>query len=611
MPGLSRNTDGENADAWGTHVSETQAHEDPSIERRLLRTGSWAMAALGLGGLINNLVLWVAPLATLALGLAAIFGAGLLVAERRGARTHRLARAFVLSSLGGVALSWLSAGGVRSSVSTLAPVLACVGVLVLPLGSTLRYLAGLLLLTLVLVGVELTWPQHVAPILSGRAGMIDYTAAACLAITTVGLGTHALRKAYVRDRQRLVEHEQHLAAARAELEKALAAAQRSDAAKSLFLAQMSHELRTPLSGVIGHADLLVQGPLPPDAREQVQLIARSSRHLRRLVDDLLDLGRIERDEFIKREEEVHLADLLRDAVADARSPTAPPIELVLDAALPERVRLDAGRLRQVVTNLAINAVRHADATQIRVHASLDAAPGASERLRLSVIDNGKGIAADKLPTLFRPFERDARSAEKGGLGLGLYVVKRVVQALDGELTVDTQPGHGCAFHISLSLHRITTASPAHSDSAGPPQVDPVQPGLRVLTADDDPLVRTVLESMFRRLGIEPVSVPDGPSAISHAKEQPFDFVFLDMNMPGATGPQVAQAIRKDAEQQGRPAPMLVALTASSFETDVQTCKDAGMQRFLAKPISLEDLRSTLAAATQQTTSPAIHDRPLT
>lgn len=599
---------------WGTRRSEPQAHEDPSIERRLLRVGSWAMAALGLGGLVNNVVLGVAPLATVVLGLVALCGGGLLLAERRGIGTPVLARVFVLVSLSSVALSWLSAGGIRSSISTLAPILACVGVLVLPLGSTLRYLLCLLLLTLGLVGVERAWPQHLAPIISGWAGIVDYTAAAWLAITTVGLATYALRKAYVRDRQRLVEHEQHLAAARADLERALAAAQRSDAAKSLFLAHMSHELRTPLSGVLGHAQLLAGTSLPPEAREHVDALARSSRHLRRLVDDLLDLGRIERDEFIKREEDVLLADLLRDAVADARSPTAPPIELVLDAALPERLRLDAGRLRQVVTNLVVNAVRHADATRIQVQASLEADRKAGERLRLSVIDDGRGIAADKLPTLFQPFERDARSALSGGLGLGLYVVKRVVQALDGELTVDTQPGHGCAFHILLALQRtrpVDLANAAQAASAETSPSSPLPPGLRVLTADDDPLVRTVLLSMFRRLGVDPVSVSDGPSAIARAKEQPFDFVFLDMNMPGATGPQVARAIRQDAEQQGRPVPTLVALTASAYDADEQTCKDAGMQRFLAKPIALDDLRTTLHEAAHQTLLRTNHDPPPT
>ena len=347
---------------------------------------------------------------------------------------------------------------------------------------------------------------------------------------------------------------------------------------------MSHELRTPLAGVLGRAELLARADLPADAREHVDALVRSSRHLRRLVDDLLDLGRIERDDFVARPEDVRLADLLADATADARGPGAPPVEWTLDPELPPRVRVDAGRVRQVVTNLVVNAVRHAGASRIVVHAAA-AGPG---RLRLGVDDDGRGIAPDELPQLFLPFERDARSAARGGLGLGLFVVRRVVEALGGELGVDSAPGRGTRFRVTLPF------DPAAQVPTAPPLPARARPGLRVLAADDDFVVRAVLGAMFHDLGVAVVLVTDGATAIARAREEPFDFVFLDTNMPGATGPEAARAILREARERGAACPTLVALTASAGAGDVAVYTEAGMSRFLAKPVTLAELRAALA-----------------
>lgn len=206
--------------------------EEPSIERGLVRVGSWVLALLGTAGLANNLALAVAPLATWMLGVSVLTGAALLIAERRGASTHALARGFVIVVILGVSVSWLSAGGVRSSISTIVPILACVGVLVLPLANARAFLGGVAALILGLVGVEVAHPDAVAPPIPGLAGVIDFTTAALIAVVSVGMGTYAMRRAYVRERGLLLEQKLLVAEAGRNLEVALAAARRSDAAKS-------------------------------------------------------------------------------------------------------------------------------------------------------------------------------------------------------------------------------------------------------------------------------------------------------------------------------------------------------------------------------------------
>lgn len=564
-------------------------HPLPALDRRLVRVGSAGIVVVGAVGTVHNLLLGISPLATLALALSAAVGLSLLVALRRGASTRRAGGVFVGTILAALAVSWFSAGGVRSSVGTLAPVLACFGVLVLPTAFARHFLATLAVLFVGLVALEVSHPDWVSAPIPGWPGLLDHTVAALLAIVIVGSGTAAMRRLYVQQHEVLLAQKEQVSEGRRRLEEALAAAERSAAAKSLFLAYMSHELRTPLAGVVGYADLLQREPLPSDSLRLVDALGRSSRHLERLIEDLLDLGRMERDDLVLRFSEVDLRELLRDAMRDATSPSGPQLALHVEGGVPARIRTDGARLRQVVTNLLVNAVRHASAQKVTVTVTV----GREQQLRIVVEDDGRGIPSDELPHVFEAFERDAASTAGGGLGLGLYIVRGIVSALSGELNVESTVGRGSRFSVEVPCAAADEAKPV---GAGGPVVEaPAPRSLRVLSADDDASVRAVLRAMFAALGVDATVVDDGEVAIERAAENHYDAVFLDMNMAGVSGADAARAIRDRAEARAVPCPRLVALTASAYPSDIERCMSAGMSHFLSKPVRLADLEAVLTA----------------
>ncbi len=569
-------------------------NSEETLDRRLVVVGSATGAVLATLGTLENISLGIAPVASIVMGIGAVLCVGLVIAERRGVATLTLARTFITILLTALTAAWFSAGGIHSSVATFVPIVASIGVLVLPLKRTLLFLGALLGLVASLVTLEALNPGWVTPPATGTAGQLDEAFVAMVAVLAVGLATRAMRRAYVAANAEIAAQKTLVEETGQRLMVALAEAEQSNNAKSLFLANMSHELRTPLTGVAGRTELLTHCALPSEAREHVTALERSSKHLARLVDDLLDLGRIERDEFVARDEKVVLHHVVSDAIHDAAVEGGPKLVLQDIPPAATQIRVDSGRLRQVLTNLMANAVRHAEATQVDIHVSLT-----ETQLRVRVEDDGRGIPEARIPRLSTPFERDPGSSAQGGLGLGLFVVQRIVTALGGAFEIDSEVGGGTRCTLTLPCGIDSTAQ--HDPSAdAAPSAPPLPDGLRVLSAEDDPVLRSVLAAMFDALNVEAVVVEDGPRAIAKAREENFDVVFLDVNMPGESGPDVARAIAADARLRGVPRPRLIALTASAYAKDMEICRAAGMDAFLSKPVTLEDLRGALNAAERAT-----------
>jgi len=380
-------------------------------------------------------------------------------------------------------------------------------------------------------------------------------------------------------------------AAERELVTARQDAEAASQAKSEFLARMSHELRTPLNAVLGYAQLLQRDAgIGATQRAQIETIRRSGEHLLTLINDVLDLARIEAGKLDVAAVDTDLGALLRDVSAMFRQ-RAENAGLKFTSELaepyPELVRADDRRLRQILINLLGNAVKFTPAGEVRL--VVRSARTADNRWRISfeVADSGIGIAADDLQRIFDPFYQVAgRNSE--GIGLGLAITRRLVDALGGDLAVRSSVGAGTTFTLTLETEaRGRTSEAPRTELRARGYVGRRR---RVLVVDDNADNRAVLSGWLTPLGFEVQEAADGESAVAAARTLPPDVVLLDLVMPGIGGLEAATRIRALGLA---PAPRVVVVTANAFEETRQQSLREGCDAFLTKPIDFEQLRETL------------------
>jgi signal transduction histidine kinase/ligand-binding sensor domain-containing protein/CheY-like chemotaxis protein len=361
-------------------------------------------------------------------------------------------------------------------------------------------------------------------------------------------------------------------------------AEAASAAKTQFLATLSHEIRTPMTGVMGMAELLLSTPLNPLQHDYTMAMQRSGEMLLKLLNDALDLARIEAGR-LELEPAPFDPRQLVDEVAQLEQGLAyaKGLRFVLELAddLPERVVGDAVRIKQVLLNLANNALKFTEQGRVTLRVRR-----ISSGLLFSVSDTGPGIPEASQARLFQRFEQEEGPQRRAGSGLGLAICRELVDMMGGSIELESRLAHGSTFHVRLPLSEQAQASP-------PPATDTDQPrAYRLLLVEDDTIVAAVIQGLLEQQGHAVCRVANGLAAMAELGHGSFDAVLLDLDLPGVDGFQIARLIRQ-REHVGKRMP-IVAVTARSGSEDEARARAAGMDGFLHKPLSGEQLASALA-----------------
>jgi PAS domain S-box-containing protein len=418
----------------------------------------------------------------------------------------------------------------------------------------------------------------------------------------LGLGIDIrARKQAEAELERYRQHLEALVAERtADLSQAKEAAEAASRAKSTFLANMSHELRTPMNAILGMTEIALRHSKDPRLHDQLGKVRQASRHLLQIVNDILDISKIEADRLVLEHTQFRTGEVIENLVSmigPRASAKGLSVHVTLAPGLAQRSLIgDPHRLGQILLNLAGNAIKFTESGSVTIEARVVDEDADSLLLRWEVRDTGIGIAAADQARLFTAFEQADGSMTRryGGTGLGLAISKRLAHMMGGDIGVVSAPGAGSTFWFTLRLEKSTALATAKDQT---PAADSAEAnlrarhaGARVLLAEDEPINQEVSRALLEDAGLVVDLAEDGVEAIDLARAKHYDLILMDMQMPRSNGIEATRAIRVESRNTATP---ILAMTANAFDEDRRACLEAGMNAHIAKPIEPESLYATL------------------
>ena len=440
--------------------------------------------------------------------------------------------------------------------------------------------------------------DELASVLEAHTSYRNWVLAIAVLVSALTLGLFGFLLRAIQARQKIA----------GQLEQAKVLAEAANEAKSNFLATMSHEIRTPMNGMIGTTELLLSTKLTAEQQTYAAVMANSAHSLLAIIDDILDLSKIEAGRLTIERIDFDLHQLLAElARLHTLRASQKSLQFVLETApdMPQAVHGDPTRIRQVLNNLVSNAIKFTTTGQVKLLVSLQhpGQPGAGVRMEVS--DTGIGIPDDVLPRLFTPFtQADASTSRRyGGTGLGLVIARELAELMGGSIRVESRAECGTTFTLDLPLEAALQPLPVTSSQHWK-SLEVSRPDARILLAEDNNINQLVAISMLNKLGYQNVTIAaNGQQVLAAMERAPFDLVLMDCQMPEMDGYEATRQLR--ARGQRLP---IIAMTANALAGDRERCREAGMDDYMTKPVEMSTMVATLerwlaAGGTNQSSGP--------
>ena len=415
-----------------------------------------------------------------------------------------------------------------------------------------------------------------------------------------------MKRSHEKDKLRLIKQSEELQSSQIELSTAKDLAEGATIAKSNFLANMSHEIRTPLNGIIGAAQLLSRSDLSAEQHELLQTLQSSSNLLINIISDILDLSKIEADKLTLHPKPVNIRTCIKTVFEISQPGIAAPgkkidLHYTIDENVAEYLKMDEGRIQQILVNLIGNAIKFTDEGFVALQISAVNRPDNMQQITFNVKDTGIGISEEALTQLFKPFSQVNNTALRkyGGTGLGLSICKKLVEMMNGRIWAESKETEGSVFSFSLPLS-VASENTAGDEKANSNEEYKYVP-LEILLAEDNKMNQLIARKTFSKIGYNIDIADNGKVAIEMQAAKKYDIIFMDIQMPEMDGLEAAAfIIKKDGES----APPIIAMTANVLSEDEIKCKQAGMKDFISKPFTIERLENVIHKWGPKAESPA-------
>jgi signal transduction histidine kinase len=494
---------------------------------------------------------------------------------------------------------WFSNGGVEGPTKTAYLMSVVAAMMILPKRFHLPFIIITILLILGLYALELKHPEWLIPYPSNSIKQIDILITTILYLLIIGISVSLYKRTYDIDRNNLIKKSNDLEESKEYLSETKQQAEEATKAKSRFLANMSHEIRTPLNGIIGTIDLLQHTPLNAEQEELMLSLKSSSTHLLEIVNDVLDISKIEADKLELFEGPCNLQNIIQQVTAIS-SPRLIALKknIVLSSnihpSVENEIIADESRIKQVLINLLGNAIKFTETGSIKLDVAANLIDESLQELHFAVSDTGMGISEEHIQTLFIPFTQiDSTATRKhSGTGLGLSICRKIIEEMGGRIWVESQVGKGSTFKfiipVQVNLVRKNQQQPQRN-TAGTISGTEIKP-LKMLVAEDNNMNQLLATKMFKKIGYIIEIANNGKEAVEMTAKYDYDLVFMDIHMPEMDGIEATEKILNSGKEK---IPIIIAMTANAVKEAEAEYLQLGMKDIVTKPFTIEQLRKVL------------------